>query len=139
MVSGVSTPWAFESGKSASQGAGAKIKGVSVLDEKNAHAIRIAGPMDGRVFAFSAYFFGLGNEPPTSDRLPHREWPRYRQLLRPLRQAIYIDPLVSELQAAADERIDEETGQKFAESLKRHVDEGQALLDAHHAANEAAP
>jgi hypothetical protein len=57
-------------------------------------------------------------------------WPRYSPLMQAVRHALWMQPFEQELEAALQEQVDDETKNKLAESLKKHVDAGQAEYDA---------
>jgi hypothetical protein len=63
-----------------------------------------------------------------------RRWPRYSKLMQSVRHALWMQPFEQELEAALQEQVDDETKDRLAESLKRHVDAGQAEYDAAKAA-----
>jgi hypothetical protein len=102
------------------------------LNRESENAIRIFGNVDRYVFGYFAHIGGLGvtfaNQP-----IAELPWPKYKSLTIPLRHAIYIQPIVNDLQRQQLEQIDHETGQKLAEAFTAEL----AKLDAETAAESA--
>lgn len=109
---------------------------VAELDSACASALRLSGNVCVPVFGWLCAKFEMSIMWPTDERVL-RAWPHYKPLMRSIRHAIFIQPLTMAIEAAAQEQIDEETGQKFVDALKRHVDEGQQLMDDRRADDEA--
>lgn len=98
---------------------------IADLDDRNRTALWVAGAIDHYVFAYFAHVFELGSRF-ANQAVQNMPWPRHKPLLRPLRQAIYIDPIVKDLQAAQQEQIDHETGEKLKTAFVAEL----AKLDA---------
>lgn len=109
---------------------------VCDLAPEAATALRRGGYLSQLVFGFLCAKFELAIMWPTEERIV-RVWPKYKSLMKAVRHAIFIQPFTMEIEKASQEQVDEETGAKLIESLKRHVDEGQAMLDERRAADEA--
>lgn len=95
---------------------------VADLASEARSALRLSGNVCPLVFGWLCAKFQLSIMWPTDERAL-RVWPKYKLLMRAVRHAIFIQPLTAQIEDASQEQIDEETGLKFIDALRRNVDE----------------
>ena len=89
------------------------------------HALFAFGPFDRWAFAFTAWFNGQTPGMQT-ERPANHAWPRHHPMTRPLRHAIFVEPIVQDIQNAAADAVTDEQAEAFKTTLQSEVERLEA-------------